>query len=128
MEKNKIFIQDNRGITLVVLVITVILMSILAVLIIDISVDGQLFSFTKKASADTEITSEKQTILQASAISETLGKVGKTQAENLQATLDEMTAKGTTTVTYISPKIEIRFNDTKRVYVLDEDGNLEGPK
>ena len=64
--------KEEKGITLIVLIITVIIMLILAVIAIDTSLEGGLFTKSKKASKDTQAEADRQELL--AAIYETSGK------------------------------------------------------
>ena len=55
-----ITIDDKKGITLIALVITIIVMLILAAVTINIAVNGGLFGYAGKATSDTVKAKEKE--------------------------------------------------------------------
>ena len=65
---------SQKGITLIALIVTIILMLILAAVTTRITSDGKVFQYAGNAKNNVEIANEKEIIMQASILSETIGK------------------------------------------------------
>ena len=103
---------DNRGITLIALIITIIVMIILVGVTINIALNGGLFTATEKAAKDTQIEVDKE-ILMSSAIG-ALGQNGKVDFTKLDQNLPE----GFTGSNGM-------YTNGKNTYKVDKYGNVE---
>ena len=120
--------KNNKGITLIALIITIIVMIILVAVTINLATEGGLFSRAKDASSKYQIAEEKEKINVALAVWKATKITGegltgdghdffncinnelKDDANNTE--IDEHTVKAT-------------FKDTNNVYIVTDDGNIE---
>lgn len=120
---------QNKGITLIALVITIIILLILAgITIIAITGDNGLIKNAENAKEQTEIDNEKE-IVDTCTI-QTMGenKYGNITKEDLQRKLDTYTGEGLTEVLYDGEDtLYVYFTETKRYYTVDIDGIINGP-
>ena len=80
-------VKEQKGITLVALVITIVIMLILAGVIISVSLNGGLFSTANEATAEMQIDIEKEQLLTAALRS--VGRNGKINFSDLDNNLPE---------------------------------------
>ena len=78
---------DNRGITLIALIITIIVMIILVGVTVNVALNGGLFETAQKAAKGTEIEVDKETLMSAALGS--LGEDGEVDFTKLDANLPE---------------------------------------
>jgi len=114
MQKKKIN-RKNKGITLIALVITIIVMLILVGVTISVSLNGGLFSTAKKATEETQIAQESEQLLVAAM--GTLGQDGKVDLGKLDNNLPEGFEK-TGEGIYKSTK-------TEHTFIVNENGEIE---
>ena len=86
MQKEKI-VKENKGITLIALVITIIVMLILVGVTISVSLNGELFTTAKEATGETQMAQEKEELLMAALGA--LGENGKVDVGKLDSSLPE---------------------------------------
>ena len=79
--------RENKGITLIALVITIIVMLILVGVTISVSLNGGLFTTAKQAEGETQIAQEKEQLLMAAL--GTLNENGKVELGKLDSSLPE---------------------------------------
>lgn len=65
--------MKNKGITIIALVITIVLMLILASVAVNVSINGGLFEYSRKAKLETEITELQKMLMKKQMINE--GKI-----------------------------------------------------
>ncbi|MGN1310993.1 MAG: Tfp pilus assembly protein FimT/FimU [Clostridia bacterium] len=65
--------MKNKGITIIALVITIVLMLILASVAVNVSINGGLFEYSRKAKLETEITELQEMLMKKQMINE--GKI-----------------------------------------------------
>ena len=65
--------MKNKGITTIALVITIVLMLILASVAVNVSINGGLFEYSRKAKLETEITELQEMLMKKQMINE--GKI-----------------------------------------------------
>ena len=114
-----------KGITLIALVITIIVLLILAgVTIATLTGENGILTQAEKAKDETEIGKEKE--ITNLAILATKGKdiYGKLDKEELQKQLDALAGKGKTEVSDSGERMEVYFKESKRYYEVDKDGNI----
>ena len=119
VEKSK-----NKGITLIALVITIIVLLILAaVSIATLTGENGILTRANDAKEQTEIAEEKEAInlAYAGAVAEKRG-TGDVTASDLNR---EFGTNGTNATASGSNPITVKFNDSQRVYTIDNDGNIE---
>lgn len=119
---------DNKGITLIALAITVIILLILAGITIGtLKGNNGIIKETKKAKEETEIDSEKE-IVELSVIQ----AMEKNRQENitqneLKTKLDNNTGKNNTEVIKDSDNLVVKFIKSDRYYEVSADGNVSDP-
>ena len=120
-------IKGNKGITLLVLVITIIILLILAGITINaITGNNGIIGNAGKAKEETEIADEKQIIEKATIQAMGNNKYGNIEESELQSELNKETDEGKTEVTDMGENFEVIFNESNRYYTVDKDGNVEG--
>ena len=118
-------LKKNRGITLLVLVITIIILLILAGITINvITGDNGIIGNAGQAKEETEIANEREIVEKATVQAMGNNKYGNIEEDELQGELDKETGEGKTEATDIGEVFEIAFIDSKRYYTVDKDGNV----
>ena len=120
-------IGNKRGITLIALIVTIIVLLILAgVTIATLTGENGILTRANDSKTQTEIGEEKEAIGLAynGVITDNLGD--GVSASDLQ---DELISNGYNNVTASgSNPITVKFNDSQRVYEIDENGNITESK
>ena len=125
IQKSKI--KNQKGITLLALVITIIVLLILAGITVSaITGDNGIIKNAGQAKEETEIANEKEIIEKATVQAMGNNKYGNIEESELQNELDKETEEGKTKATDIGDGIEVIFIDSNRYYIVDKDGNVEG--
>lgn len=118
------FNKNKKGITLVALVITIIVMLILLGVTVSVQINGGLFNYAGKAVSDTKISSEKISLNQAAALTIAENKNGKIVKDELQQKLNNIVGKDKTTVYETGEDFEVLFKESGLYYELDKNGNV----
>ena len=119
--------KDKKGITLIALVITIVVLLILAgVTIATLTGENGILTKATEAKTNTEIASEKEAIGLAYNASKTNNKGGDVTDQNLN---DEFDINGTNAkaIDNGDGTITVIFNDSLREYTIASDGNITGP-
>ena len=117
--------ENERGITLLTLIITVIILLILAGITISaVTSENGIIKNAVNAKEEMEIENEKEMLEKA--IIQTMGnnKYGNIEEDEIQKVLDKQTGEGKTEVTDIGEEFEVVFTESNRYYMVDEDGNV----
>ena len=117
--------KNSKGITLIALVITIIVLLILAgVTIATLTGDNVILTQANDSKEKTEISKEKEMINLA--ITSTIGIDGHKNltVENLQEELDKLEGKGNVEVSDVIENFEVYFTKSKIYYEIDKDGNV----
>ena len=118
-------LKKNRGITLLALVITIIVLLILAGITISaITGDNGIIGNAGQAKEETEISNEKEIVEKATVQAMGNNKYGNIVESELQSELDKETGEGKTKTTEIGEEIEVIFIESDRYYSVDKDGNV----
>ena len=118
-------IKNQKGITLLVLVITIIILLILAgVTISAITGDNGIIGNAGKAKEETEIANEKEIVEKATVQAMGNNKYGNIEEDELQGQLDKESGEGKTEATDIGDEFEVIFNESNRYYMVDKDENV----
>ena len=118
-------IKQEKGITLLVLVITIIILLILAGITIGaITGDNGIIKNAGQAKEETEIANEKEIVEKATVQAMGNNKYGNIEESELQSELDKETGEGKTEATDIGGELEVVFIDSNRYYTVDKDGNV----
>ena len=117
--------KKEAGITLLVLVITIIILLILAGITISaITGDNGIIKNAGQAKEETEIANEKEIVEKATVQAMGNNKYGNIEESELQSELDKETGEGKTEATDIGEEFEVVFIDSNRYYTVDKDGNV----
>ena len=118
-------IRKEKGITLLVLVITIIILLILAGITISaITGDNSIIKNAQKAKENSEIANEKEVIEKATVQAMENNRYGNIEENELQSELDKETGEGKTEATDIGEEFEVIFIESSRYYTVDKDGNV----
>ena len=122
----KNILSKKKGITLIALVITILILLILAgITITAITGENGLLSSSLKAKEETEIENEKEIISRATAQVIAEDPRGNIEEGSLQKELNKETEGGKTEVTDVGNEFEVQFTESKRYYIVDKDGNVK---
>ena len=118
-------VKTEKGITILVLVITIIVLLILAGITISaITGDNGIIQNAGKAKEEAEIANEKEVLEKATVQAMGNNKYGNIEKDELQSALDKETGEGKTEANDIGNILEVAFMDSKRYYTVDKDGNV----
>ena len=122
-------LKGDRGITLLALAITIIILLILAGITISaITGDNGLIRNAGNAKEESEIDNEKEIVDTCTVQAMGENKYGNITKEDLQNELDNYTGEGITEVLYDGEDtLYVYFTETKRYYTVDIDGIVNGP-
>ena len=120
-----IVLRNKRGVTLLALVITIIVLLILAGITISaITEENGIIRNAGQAKEETEVANEKEVIEKAVVQAMGNNKYGILEESELQNELDKETGEGKTDATDIGEEFEVIFVDSNRYYTVDKDGNV----
>ena len=118
-------IKNQKGITLLVLVITIIILLILAGITISaITGENGIIRNAGKAKEEVEIDNEREIVEKATVQAMGNNKYGNLEEGELQEQLDRETGEGKTDATDIGDEFEVVFNESNRYYTVDKQGNV----
>ena len=118
-------VKYQKGITLLALVITIIVLLILAGITISaITGDNGIIGNAGRAKEEAEIANEKEILEKATVQAMGNNKYGNIEEAELQEQLDKETGKGKTEATDIGEEFEVIFKESNRYYTVDKDGNV----
>ena len=119
--------KESKGITILALVITIIVLLILAGITISaITGNNGIIGNAGKAKEDTEIANEKEIVEKATIQAMGNNKYGHIEESELQEQLDKETGEGKTEASNIGDEFEVIFIESKRYYIVEEEGNVQG--
>ena len=120
--------EKKRAVSLIVLVITIIVMIILACAIILTLNKSGIIKKTNEAADSVEINNEKLALQSSIALAQSKGSPEVLKFEYLKEALEEYIAEqDEITVVDGSKEILVMYNKTNRVYVIEKNGNIQGP-
>ncbi len=120
--------RKNRGITLIALVITIIVLLILAGITIGaITSENGIIQNALSAKEQTEIANEREIVEEATVRAMGKNKRGNIVRDELQEELDKLTGEGETIVTTDTEESGyfVKFIDSGRIYKVNIDGEVE---
>ena len=118
-------IRTQKGITLLALVITIIVLLILAGITINaITGDNGIIGNAGRAKEEAEIANEKDILEKATVQAMGNNKYGNIEEEELQEQLDKETGERKTEATDVGEEFEVLFKESNRYYAIDKDGNV----
>lgn len=118
-------IKAQKGITLLALIITIILMLILATVTVNVVIGGGLFDYASDAVNSTEIASEKEAVQKATILAESTSKTGRVTLEEMQKAIDNATSENVAIVIDTGESLVVKFNESNRYYEIGSNGNIE---
>lgn len=116
--------NTNKGITLLALIITIVLMLILASISVNVAINGGLFEYAGKAKHATEDVREKEFIKEAVIIAEGNSKTGRITVEEMQKAINKVAGEGVATAINNGDTVVIQYNDSKTYYEVNEKGEV----
>ena len=123
--KRNLKIQTQKGITLLVLVVTIIVLLILAGIAIGaLTGENGIINNSKNAKEETEIANEKEILEKATVEAMGKNKYGNIEENELQSALNQETGEGRTEAVDIGEEFEVLFKESNRYYTVDKDGNV----
>ena len=118
-------IKENKGITLMVLVITIIILLILAGITIGaITGENGIIKNAGQSKEQTEIANEKEIVEKATVEAMGKNKYGNIEEKELQNALNQETGDGKTEAVDTGEEFEVLFIESNRYYIVDKDGNV----
>ena len=118
-------IKENKGITLIVLVITIIVLLILAGITIGaITGENGIIKNAEQSKEQKEIANEKEILEKATVEAMRKNKYGNIEENELQNALNQETGEGKTEAIDTGEEFEVLFIDSNRYYIVDKDGNV----
>ena len=129
MEKNKckvkMIIKDARGITLLALAVTIVVLLILTSIGLKLALgNNDIIGEAKNAKELAEIDEEKGIVKRATTVSLIKSKGSKVEQDTLEKALDDETGEGKTEVSNAGDFFEVAFVDSNRYYEVDSEGNI----
>ena len=123
--KRNLKIQGQKGITLLVLVVTIIVLLILAGITIGaLTGENGIIKNTKESKEQTEIANEKEILEKATVEAMGKNKYGNIEESELQNALNNETGDGKTEAVDVGEEFEVLFKESNRYYTVDKDGNV----
>ena len=118
--------KKNKGITLIALVITIVVLIILASISISVLTgDNGIINNSQKAKEDTEIAEEKETVEVSATQAAEKDDYGNVVEEYFRQALDENIGERDYTLEVVEDKYKVTYVESKRSYYVDKDGNVE---
>ncbi len=118
-------VQEQKGITLLALAITIIVLLILAGITIGVLTgDNGIINNTKTAKEETEIANEKEILEKATVEAMGKNKYGNIEETELQNALNQETGDGKAEAVEVGDEFEVLFKESNRYYIVDKDGNV----
>lgn len=118
-------IKEKKGITLLALIVTIIILLILAGITISaLTGENGIIKSSEEAKDQTEIANEREILEKAILQSMAEDARGNLKKETLQKRLDEETGEEKTEVEDVGEDFEVLFIDTNRYYTVGKDGIL----
>jgi len=120
--------RKSRGITLIVLVVTIVVLLILAGITINTVVgDKGLISRASDAKVQMEIANEKEIVARAEMLTVIRKKDTEISYEVFEPALQEEAGGNNVEASDAGDVIDVLFPDTNRYYEVDKNGNITGP-
>ena len=121
--------NTQKGITLVALVVTIVVLLILASITIGaVTGENGILRNANDAKEQTEIAEEKEIVDRATIQAMGNNKRGNIVEDELQEQLDKITGNGKTETDDVGEEFEVAFIESKRYYTVDKDGTVTGPQ
>ena len=122
-------IKERKGITLIALVVTIVLILILAGITVGmVTSDNGILKETKNAKQQAEIDNEKSIVERAKMLAMMRSKNGAITYDIFEPALKDEAGKISTDVSDAGDIIEVLFTNSNRYYEIDQDGNVSEPQ
>ena len=122
-------IKERKGITLIALVVTIVVILILAGITVGmVTSDNGILKETKNAKQQAEIDNEKSIVERAKMLAMMRSKNGAITYEIFEPAIKDEAGKISTDVSDAGDTIEVLFTDSNRYYEIDQDGNVSNPQ
>ena len=122
-------IKERKGITLIALVVTIVVILILAGITVGmVTSDNGILKETKNAKQQAEIDNEKSIVERAKMLAMMRSKNGAITYDIFEPALKDEAGKMSTDVSDAGDIIEVLFTDSNRYYEVDKDGNVSEPQ
>ena len=129
MRKTMKKLRNKKGITLIALVVTIVIILILAGITVGmVTSDNGILKETKSAKEQAEIDNEKNIVERAKMLTMMRDKSGKITLAVFEPALKDEAGTNPTEVNDVGDVIEVLFTDTDRYYEVDKDGNVSEPQ
>ena len=120
--------KQEKGITLIALVVTIVVLLILAgTSIAMLTGENGIITEAVKSQEENEKAEEKEKIQLAAQATKSKTQWGEITQENLEAELNSNIGSGKYTLTKDGDKYTVTYTDSNRSYEIDADGNVTGP-
>lgn len=120
--------MKNKGITLIALVVTIVVLLIIAgISIVSVTGDNGIINQAGNAKDATEIGSEKEIVELSSIQSMELDYSGVVEKSNLEKFLNQNAGEGATKVRSGYNSYLVKFQESGRVYRVENNGIVKGP-
>ena len=116
---------NEKGITLIALIITIVLMLILATVVVTGAINGNLFGYAKKAKDNTEISSEREGIERAYIMAQGASKYGTVSETEFQKAIDTVMGENQAEVMANGDEFVIKIGE--KYYQIDKKGKASEP-
>ena len=117
--------RKNRGITLIALVVTIVVLLILAAVSISmLGGENGIITQAIEAKDKNEIAEEKEKVQLAAAAAKTKNNWGEILESNLSPELDNNIGSGEYSLSKSGDKFTVTYNDSQRSYEIDANGNV----
>lgn len=115
----------NKGITIIALIITIVILLILAGITIGtLTGENGLIKNSNNAKLENEIANEKEILEQATIEAMGKEKYGNLNKDNLEEVMNRLVGEGKTEISDLGEEFEVTFIDSKRYYEVDKNGNV----
>ncbi len=129
MRKTMKKLRNKKGITLIALVVTIVIILILAGITVGmVTSDNGILKETKSAKEQAEIDNEKSIVERAKMLTMMRDKSGRVTLAVFEPALKDEAGTNPTEVSDGGDTIEVLFTDTDRYYEVDKDGNVSEPQ
>lgn len=117
--------KNEKGITIIALVITIIVLLILATITISsLSGENGIIRNANEAKVDTEISEEKKIVNLATMHAIEENRQGIIEEEKLKRNLNQIVGENKTNVIKNGMNFDVTFVESNRTYIVDESGNV----
>ena len=122
-------IKERKGITLIALVVTIVVILILAGITVGmVTSDNGILKEPKNAKQQAEIDNEKSIVERAKMLAMMRSKNGAITYEIFEPALKDEAGANPTDVSNAGDTIEVLFTDSNRYYEIYQDGNVSEPQ